>query len=127
MCPADQLMRVEEKGSGAVAWSIYAAYIKAAGGPLCFIINLLLFLLTTGSIAFSNWWLSHWIRQGSGVSGLLPTASVCRAIKRILQLTKVNAGNKEAEELESVLTSKCKRALELSNGDNNKIEAGMNH
>ncbi|XP_066523942.1 ATP-binding cassette sub-family C member 5 [Hoplias malabaricus] len=62
----DQLMQAEEKGSGAVAPAVYAAYIKAAGGPLAFIVNVLLFLLTTGSIAFSNWWLSHWIKQGSG-------------------------------------------------------------
>lgn len=61
-------MKAEEKGSGAVAWSVYGAYIKAAGGPVVFIINIFLFLSTTGSIAFSNWWLSHWIRQGSGVS-----------------------------------------------------------
>uniref|UniRef100_A0A9J8AGT6 ATP-binding cassette sub-family C member 5 n=1 Tax=Cyprinus carpio carpio TaxID=630221 RepID=A0A9J8AGT6_CYPCA len=63
----DQLMQAEEKGSGAVAWPVYTAYIKAAGGPLAFVVNILLFLFTTGSIAFSNWWLSYWIRQGSGV------------------------------------------------------------
>ncbi|XP_016378267.1 multidrug resistance-associated protein 5-like [Sinocyclocheilus rhinocerous] len=68
---SDQLMQAEEKGSGAVAWPVYTAYIKAAGGPLAFIVNILLFLFTTGSIAFSNWWLSHWIRQGSGNSSLL--------------------------------------------------------
>uniref|UniRef100_A0A8C1G228 ATP-binding cassette sub-family C member 5 n=1 Tax=Cyprinus carpio TaxID=7962 RepID=A0A8C1G228_CYPCA len=62
----DQLMQAEEKGSGAVAWPVYTAYIKAAGGPLAFVVNILLFLFTTGSIAFSNWWLSYWIRQGSG-------------------------------------------------------------
>uniref|UniRef100_A0A8C2H2A2 ATP-binding cassette sub-family C member 5 n=1 Tax=Cyprinus carpio TaxID=7962 RepID=A0A8C2H2A2_CYPCA len=69
----DQLMQAEEKGSGAVAWQVYTTYIKAAGGPLAFIVNILLFLFTTGSIAFSNWWLSHWIRQGSGNSSLLQT------------------------------------------------------
>uniref|UniRef100_A0A8C7J014 ATP binding cassette subfamily C member 5 n=1 Tax=Oncorhynchus kisutch TaxID=8019 RepID=A0A8C7J014_ONCKI len=41
------------------------AIVKAAGGPCAFIINR--FLFTTGCIAFSNWWLSYWIRQGSGV------------------------------------------------------------
>lgn len=65
---AQQLIKAEEKGSGAVAWSVYGAYIKAAGGPLVFIITIFFFLSTTGSIAFCNWWLSHWIRQGSGVS-----------------------------------------------------------
>ncbi|XP_010895088.2 multidrug resistance-associated protein 5 isoform X2 [Esox lucius] len=67
----DQLMKVEEKGSGAVAWEVYWAYIKAAGGPCAFIINVFLFLFTTGSIAFSNWWLSYWIRQGSGNTSLI--------------------------------------------------------
>ncbi|XP_056294942.1 ATP-binding cassette sub-family C member 5 isoform X1 [Pseudoliparis swirei] len=62
----ERLMKAEEKGSGAVAWSVYGAYIKAAGGPMVFILNIFLFLSTTGSIAFSNWWLSYWIRQGSG-------------------------------------------------------------
>ncbi|XP_035857338.1 multidrug resistance-associated protein 5 isoform X2 [Sander lucioperca] len=62
----ERLMKAEEKGSGAVAWSVYGAYIKAAGGPIIFIINIFLFLSTTGSIAFSNWWLSYWIKQGKG-------------------------------------------------------------
>lgn len=64
----EPLMKPEEKGSGDVSWSVYGAYIKAAGGPVIFIINAFLFLSTTGSIAFSNWWLSHWIKQGSGAS-----------------------------------------------------------
>uniref|UniRef100_A0AAY4DND6 ATP-binding cassette sub-family C member 5 n=1 Tax=Denticeps clupeoides TaxID=299321 RepID=A0AAY4DND6_9TELE len=66
------LMQVEEKGSGGVSWSVYGAYIKAAGGPLAFLLNMLLFFGTTGSVAFSNWWLSHWIKQGSGNSSWLP-------------------------------------------------------
>lgn len=64
----EKLMKAEERGSGDVSWSVYGAYIKAAGGPLVFIINMVLFLSTTGSIAFCNWWLSHWIKQGNGVS-----------------------------------------------------------
>lgn len=63
-----KLMSAEERGSGDVSWSVYGAYIEAAGGPLVFVINIVLFLSTTGSVAFSNWWLSHWIKQGSGVS-----------------------------------------------------------
>ncbi|XP_037531128.1 multidrug resistance-associated protein 5 [Nematolebias whitei] len=67
----EQLMKAEEKGSGAVVWPVYRAYIKAAGGPVVFIINAFFFLSTTGSIAFSNWWLSYWIRQGSGNTSLI--------------------------------------------------------
>ncbi|XP_029296884.1 multidrug resistance-associated protein 5 [Cottoperca gobio] len=65
------LMKAEEKGSGAVAWSVYGAYIKAAGGSIVFIINVFLFLATTGCIAFSNWWLSYWITQASGNTSLI--------------------------------------------------------
>uniref|UniRef100_A0A3B3QHS8 Si:ch211-221f10.2 n=1 Tax=Paramormyrops kingsleyae TaxID=1676925 RepID=A0A3B3QHS8_9TELE len=61
-----QLMTAEERSAGAVSWSVYWTYIQAAGGPLAFALNIFLFLTTTGSIAFSNWWLSHWIQQGSG-------------------------------------------------------------
>uniref|UniRef100_A0A8C5GYB6 ATP-binding cassette sub-family C member 5 n=1 Tax=Gouania willdenowi TaxID=441366 RepID=A0A8C5GYB6_GOUWI len=50
--------QTSEKGSGAVAWSVYGAYIKAAGGHGVFVLNIILFLSTTGSIAFSNWWLT---------------------------------------------------------------------
>ncbi|KAM9795005.1 ATP-binding cassette sub-family C member 5 [Neosynchiropus ocellatus] len=68
---AEGLMKAEEKGFGAVSWSVYGAYIKAAGGPFIFFINIFFFLATTGSIAFSNWWLSYWIRQGSGNTSLI--------------------------------------------------------
>lgn len=67
----EPLMKAEEKGSGAVPWSVYGAYIKAAGGPVVFVINIFFFFSTTGSLAFSNWWLSHWIRQGSGNTSLI--------------------------------------------------------
>uniref|UniRef100_A0A4W5NUC7 ATP-binding cassette sub-family C member 5 n=1 Tax=Hucho hucho TaxID=62062 RepID=A0A4W5NUC7_9TELE len=69
--PVEKGKGAEEKGSGAVAWDVYKAYINAAGGPCAFIINVILFLFTTGSIAFSNWWLSYWIRQGSGNTSLI--------------------------------------------------------
>ncbi|XP_043560561.1 multidrug resistance-associated protein 5-like isoform X4 [Chiloscyllium plagiosum] len=59
-------MQAEEKAGGSVSWSTYGIYIKAAGGSLVFFVNILLFILTAGSIAFSNWWLSYWIKQGSG-------------------------------------------------------------
>ncbi|KAG8452189.1 hypothetical protein GDO86_004109 [Hymenochirus boettgeri] len=60
------LMHSEEKGNGSVSCSVFGEYIKAAGGLIMFMLNALLFLFTTGSIAFSNWWLSYWIKQGSG-------------------------------------------------------------
>uniref|UniRef100_A0A8C9W837 ATP-binding cassette sub-family C member 5 n=1 Tax=Scleropages formosus TaxID=113540 RepID=A0A8C9W837_SCLFO len=60
------LMTAEEKGTGALSWTVYWSYIGAAGGLLVFILNIMLFIGTTGSMAFCNWWLSYWIKQGSG-------------------------------------------------------------
>lgn len=62
-------MQVEERGRGSVPWSVYGVYIQASGGALAFLLILALFVLNVGSTAFSNWWLSYWIKQGSGVSG----------------------------------------------------------
>lgn len=62
-----QLVQVEEKGQGSVPWSVYWVYIQAAGGPLAFLVIMVLFMLNVGSTAFSTWWLSYWIKQGSGV------------------------------------------------------------
>lgn len=66
-----QLVQMEEKGQGSVPWSVYGVYIQAAGGPLAFLVILSLFMLNVGSTAFSNWWLSYWIKQGSGVRFLI--------------------------------------------------------
>ncbi|XP_017202461.1 ATP-binding cassette sub-family C member 5 isoform X2 [Oryctolagus cuniculus] len=63
-----QLVQLEEKGQGSVPWSVYGVYIQAAGGPLAFLVIMALFMLNVGSTAFSTWWLSYWIKQGSGNS-----------------------------------------------------------
>ncbi|XP_048025054.1 multidrug resistance-associated protein 5 [Megalobrama amblycephala] len=60
------LMQVEESGKGSVPCAVYKVYIQALGGWLVFLFILALFILNVGSIAFSNWWLSYWIKQGSG-------------------------------------------------------------
>uniref|UniRef100_A0A672SXV0 Multidrug resistance-associated protein 5-like n=1 Tax=Sinocyclocheilus grahami TaxID=75366 RepID=A0A672SXV0_SINGR len=57
---------VEERGKGSVPWAVYKVYIQALGGWLVFLFILALFVLNVGSTAFSNWWLSYWINQGSG-------------------------------------------------------------
>ncbi|XP_064158420.1 multidrug resistance-associated protein 5 isoform X2 [Anguilla rostrata] len=61
-----QLMQAEERGQGSVPWSVYRVYIQALGGVMVFLLILLLFILNVGSTAFSNWWLSYWIKEGSG-------------------------------------------------------------
>lgn len=69
-CFAGQLVQLEEKGKGSVPWSVYGIYIQAAGGPFAFLVIMALFVLNVGSTAFSNWWLSFWIKQGSGVRSI---------------------------------------------------------
>ncbi|XP_032485649.1 multidrug resistance-associated protein 5 isoform X5 [Phocoena sinus] len=71
-----QLVQMEEKGQGSVPWSVYGVYIQAAGGPLAFLVILSLFMLNVGSTAFSNWWLSYWIKQGSGTLSLEAPARI---------------------------------------------------
>ncbi|KAM8953932.1 ATP-binding cassette sub-family C member 5 isoform 2-T2 [Pelodytes ibericus] len=66
-----QLMQLEEKSKGSVPWSVYGDYIQAAGGPFAFLVIMTLFVLNVGSTAFSNWWLSYWIKQGSGNTSVL--------------------------------------------------------
>uniref|UniRef100_A0ACB8FBB0 Multidrug resistance-associated protein 5 n=1 Tax=Sphaerodactylus townsendi TaxID=933632 RepID=A0ACB8FBB0_9SAUR len=65
-----RLIQLEEKGKGSVPWSVYGVYIQAAGGPIAFFVIMALFVLNVGSTAFSNWWLSYWIKQGSGNTNL---------------------------------------------------------
>ncbi|XP_062901710.1 multidrug resistance-associated protein 5 isoform X2 [Mobula hypostoma] len=62
----DQLGQLEDKGKGSLPWSVYGVYIQAAGGPLAFFFILVLFVMNVGSVAFNNWWLSYWIKAGSG-------------------------------------------------------------
>ncbi|KAI4894928.1 hypothetical protein NFI96_014952, partial [Prochilodus magdalenae] len=61
-----QLMQVEERGKGSVPCAVYGIYIQALGGVPVFLFILALFVLNVGSTAFSNWWLSYWVKQGSG-------------------------------------------------------------
>ncbi|XP_019731916.1 multidrug resistance-associated protein 9 [Hippocampus comes] len=62
----DQLVSKELSTEGAVSWSIYRQYIKAAGGYIITFLMMLNFVLMISSTAFCNWWLSYWLDQGSG-------------------------------------------------------------
>uniref|UniRef100_A0A8B9L136 ATP-binding cassette sub-family C member 5 n=1 Tax=Astyanax mexicanus TaxID=7994 RepID=A0A8B9L136_ASTMX len=61
-----RLMQVEEQGKGSVPCAVYGVYIQALGGLPVFFMIMTLFVFNVGSTAFSNWWLSYWIKQGSG-------------------------------------------------------------
>ncbi|XP_062997328.1 ATP-binding cassette sub-family C member 12-like isoform X2 [Elgaria multicarinata webbii] len=75
--PANQLVQKEEKQEGAVTWKTYHAYIKASGGFLLWFFIVLLFVLMIGCSAFSNWWLSFWLKQGSGANCSLTQNATC--------------------------------------------------
>ncbi|XP_043913166.1 multidrug resistance-associated protein 5-like [Protopterus annectens] len=51
-------------------WSVYKCYIMAAGGYPIFIINMILFVLTACSMFSCTFWLSYWIKQGSGYAAV---------------------------------------------------------
>ncbi|KAJ7311830.1 hypothetical protein JRQ81_006141 [Phrynocephalus forsythii] len=76
--PENQLVKEESKQEGSVAWKTYYTYIKASGGFILWCFILLLFILMIGCSAFSNWWLSYWLEQGSGAKNCsLPQNTTC--------------------------------------------------
>ncbi|KAI8484407.1 Multidrug resistance-associated protein 5 [Branchiostoma belcheri] len=60
------LVTKEDIESGSIGWRTYADYFKAGGGYLLSVLVLLTFVLAVGAMGFSNFWLSLWLRQGSG-------------------------------------------------------------
>ncbi|XP_036439968.1 multidrug resistance-associated protein 9 [Colossoma macropomum] len=64
----DQLVTKEVSQEGSVTLRTYHRYCMAAGGYFLLLFVILIFILLVGSTAFSNWWLSYWLDQGSGNS-----------------------------------------------------------
>ncbi|XP_078614100.1 ATP-binding cassette sub-family C member 5-like [Branchiostoma floridae x Branchiostoma japonicum] len=60
------LTKEEEIESGSIGWATFSDYFRAGGGYLLTGLVLLTFVLSEGSMAFGNFWLSLWLRQGSG-------------------------------------------------------------
>ncbi|XP_054856398.1 ATP-binding cassette sub-family C member 12-like isoform X2 [Eublepharis macularius] len=77
--PVNQLVQKEQKQEGSVTWKTYHAYIKASGGFLLSFFIVLLFVLMIGCSAFSNWWLSFWLEQGSGANCSFAANTTCNA------------------------------------------------
>ena len=69
-------MVAEERKEGKVGWAVYSAYMKAAGGYIVSFLVMLTFILSIGSQTMTQWWLSHWLNQGSGVRLCLVSHSV---------------------------------------------------
>uniref|UniRef100_A0A4W4FNM2 ATP-binding cassette, sub-family C (CFTR/MRP), member 12 n=1 Tax=Electrophorus electricus TaxID=8005 RepID=A0A4W4FNM2_ELEEL len=51
---------------GSVTFRTYHQYCLAAGGYILLLLVIMIFILLVGSTAFSSWWLSFWLQQGSG-------------------------------------------------------------
>ncbi|KAI5626170.1 multidrug resistance-associated protein 9, partial [Silurus asotus] len=62
----DQLVTTEESQEGSVTFRTYHQYCLAAGGYILLFFVIIFFILLVGTTAFSNWWLSFWLSQGSG-------------------------------------------------------------
>uniref|UniRef100_A0AAR2LIF8 ATP-binding cassette sub-family C member 5 n=1 Tax=Pygocentrus nattereri TaxID=42514 RepID=A0AAR2LIF8_PYGNA len=62
----DQLVTKEVSQEGSVTLRTYHRYCMAAGGYFLLLFVILIFILLVGSTAFSNWWLSYWLHEGSG-------------------------------------------------------------
>ncbi|KAL1007722.1 hypothetical protein UPYG_G00090710 [Umbra pygmaea] len=62
----DQLVAQESSQEGSVTWRTYHQYCKAAGGYIILCLIMVIFICLVGTTAFSNWWLSYWLEQGSG-------------------------------------------------------------
>ncbi|XP_078693313.1 ATP-binding cassette sub-family C member 5-like [Branchiostoma floridae x Branchiostoma belcheri] len=60
------LTKKEEVESGSIGWATYSEYFMAGGGYVLSVLVLLTFVLLEGGMAFSNFWLSIWLKQGSG-------------------------------------------------------------
>ncbi|XP_026888207.2 multidrug resistance-associated protein 9 [Electrophorus electricus] len=62
----DQLVTEETTQEGSVTFRTYHQYCLAAGGYILLLLVIMIFILLVGSTAFSSWWLSFWLQQGSG-------------------------------------------------------------
>lgn len=60
------LMTVEERAVAGVSWSVYGAYLKAAGGLWVAPLILILLILTQGSNIATSLWLSFWTSDKFG-------------------------------------------------------------
>ncbi|XP_045564000.1 ATP-binding cassette sub-family C member 12 isoform X4 [Salmo salar] len=66
----DQLVTQEGSQEGSVTWRTYHQYCKATGGYMLLSLIIIAFICLVGTTAFSNWWLSYWLEQGSGTANV---------------------------------------------------------
>ena len=56
-----RLVLSEEVAVGDIGFKTYNAYVKAAGGWAMILIVVGMYLISAGSVVFTDWWLSEWI------------------------------------------------------------------
>ena len=78
--PGGKLIVAEERKEGKVGWSVYSAYMKAAGGYVISTLVIITFILSIGAQTMTNWWLSYWLNQGSGVGICFFLENLCKRI-----------------------------------------------
>ncbi|KAK3528342.1 hypothetical protein QTP86_033632 [Hemibagrus guttatus] len=71
----DRLVTKEVSQEGSVTFRTYHKYCRAAGGYILLFFVMLSFILLVGMTAFTNWWLSYWLSQGSG-NGTNPNSTI---------------------------------------------------
>ncbi|XP_078324316.1 ATP-binding cassette sub-family C member 5-like [Crassostrea virginica] len=64
-----KLTQAEEMEVGEIAWGTYYAYISAMGGICVAMFVILINIITSVSVVFSDWWLSIWIKTFYVYSG----------------------------------------------------------
>ncbi|ORZ41094.1 hypothetical protein BCR44DRAFT_56092 [Catenaria anguillulae PL171] len=72
---ANQLIKDEEKASGSVSWSVYAAYISATGGAIWWVILLLSIAIPQCLNVGQDWWLKEWAQQYTEAANILSTTA----------------------------------------------------
>eukprot|EP00117_Sycon_ciliatum_P047287 scpid53440/ scgid33788/ Multidrug resistance-associated protein 5; ATP-binding cassette sub-family C member 5; Multi-specific organic anion transporter C; SMRP; pABC11 len=67
--PPATLVKAEDRASGSISWATYLAFIRACGGALPVLALLFMSLIAAGAQAGTDYWLSYWLKQGSGSTG----------------------------------------------------------
>lgn len=66
-CPRSKAVNKKLKlDKNSISWSVYKKYIESSGGWLMFSFLITVFFIQMPTCTFSNFWLSYWLKQGSG-------------------------------------------------------------
>ena len=86
----EDLVESRELYQTRVSWSAYGDYIRAMGGYAVLAFLLISFAISIGIQSATTWFLSFWLNQGNGVSGIVCVCvCVCVQSQYILSLVLV--------------------------------------